>query len=158
MIDRDARLQAAKAVQRFLDCETTNEDYISEYPSPGQFRWKGKDPAIWAIDDFSWNWYDDFDTHRLEGYYQLPQEARAISRRCVLFLKSDFEYEWRKVNFICMGIHILDILRLGRRHKPVTLDEKLAAHLAQPEGNAPVWPFFRISDYHAVLKANGLFE
>ena len=158
MIDRDTRLQAAKAVQRFLDGETNNEDYLSEYPSPPMLGRRGKDPAIRAVYEFSWNWYDDFHTHRLEGEYQLPQETRAIGRRCVLFLKSDLKYEWRKANFMWTGIHLPNILRLGRRHKPDTLDEKLAAHLAQPEGDASVWPFFRMSDYQAALITCGLSD
>lgn len=158
MIDREARMEAARAVRRFLDCVTNNEEYLSEYPSPPSFGRRGKDPAIRAIYEFTWNWCDDFDTHRLEGEHRLDEEARGIGWRCVLFLESDIEYEWRKVNFMWTGIHILDILRLGRRHKPATLDEKLAAHLAQPEGDASVWPFFRNSDYRAVLKSQGVSD
>jgi len=144
MVDREARQQAAHAVRRFLDCETTNDVYESEYP----LHWS-QDLAIRAIYELSWSWFDDFNAHKLEGKYELPVEMRMIGERCALFLGSGHEYDWKEFKFISTGIFSRsELITLGLTDHQVGINESLAAYLDEPQGDATVWPFFRASDHN----------
>jgi hypothetical protein len=153
VIDRQARTEAVHALRRFIDCATTNDEYESEYPLPEIFgrRWGG-DRAIRAIYEFSWSWFDDFDSHRLEGKYALPDDFSPVAERCVLFLRTDCDYEWKEEKFIGSGLQPSHLLTLGLMTHRVAIDEQLAAHLDQAEGEAHVWPFFRLADYEIASK------
>ncbi len=155
MIDREYRDKAVRAVRRFLDCEIDNIDYENEYPAPTLFsKRRIEDHAIQAIAELTWNWYDDFSAHKLEGIHALSSEMRAIGERCVLFLTSDAEYEWREHRFIGTGAYHSDLISLDLNPTPLPASESLSAHLDQPEGDASVWPFFRSADYEAALQAS----
>jgi hypothetical protein len=151
-VDFETRAVAACALQRFLDCDTTNDDYESEYPLPELFgrKWSS-DLAIRAIYEFSWSLFDDINTHRLEGKYALNEETERVGRRCVLFLRSSAEYEWREAKFIKAGALLSHLVTLNLMDRPLTLEEQLAAHLNEAEGEAAVWPFFRHSTYELAL-------
>jgi len=149
MVDQGARLEAARALQRFLHRQTTNDDYESEYPIlVGLFRKKrSQDPAIQSVYEFSWNWFDDFVSHKLEGRYELSHEMREVGERCLLFFHTSLEYEWRETRFIGSGVQPSNLITLGLATNHLTIGEQLSAHLDQPEGDASVWPFFRREDY-----------
>jgi hypothetical protein len=150
MIDREYRDQAARAVRRFLDCEIDNFDYENKYPRPSLFsKRRIEDHAIQSIEELTWNWYDDFSAHKLEGTHSLSLEMREVGERCVLFLASDTEYEWRERRFLGSGPMTSDLTTLNLNPTHLQLREQLAAHLDQPEGDASVWPFFRREDYEA---------
>ena len=89
MVDSIARLSAADAIQRFMACEITNEEFEERYP-------RSKDPALHAIHTMLWFTYDDLREHRLNGKYTLTPQARQIFEHCILFLKTDHEYTGRK--------------------------------------------------------------
>jgi hypothetical protein len=153
MVDRQARNEALQALRRFLRCETTNDEYESEYPLPVLFgRKESKDPAIKVIHGMSWNWFDDFNSHKLEEKYELDPETKQVAERCCVFLDSDCEYEWRETNFIQTGFTRSVLTTLGLIRTTPTLEERIANHLDQPEGDAAVWPFFRQSDYLAATQ------
>jgi hypothetical protein len=147
MVDRQARDEARAALQRFLNCEITNDDYESEYPLPELFgRKESKDIAIKAIHGMSWNWFDDFNAHKLEGEYELDSETREIANRCCQFLAESYEYEWRESNFMSTGFTRSLLITLGLIPRVPSVEERIANYLDQPEGDASVWPFFRRSD------------
>jgi hypothetical protein len=153
MIDTQARHEALLALERFLACETTNDEYESEYPLPELFRRKeSKDLAIKAIHSMSWNWFDDLNNHKLEHEYELDPETKAIAERCRLFLGTSFEYEWRETNFMSTGFTSSVLTTLGLSRTRPTVEERVANHLDQPEGYAAVWPFFRNEDFLAATQ------
>jgi hypothetical protein len=147
MVDEQTRREALTALQRFLACETTNDEYEGEYPLPTLFRRKAStDPAIKAIYSMSWNWFDDFNNHKLERGYELDSEVREIAERCVTFLQSDCEYEWHETNFISTSFMRSVVTTLGLSPTTTGVEERVKNHLDQPEGDASVWPFFRRED------------
>lgn len=148
MVDREARDKALHALKRFIACETTNDEYEGEYPLPELFgRKESKDLAIKAVHTMSWNWFDDFHPHKLEGGYSLEPEVQQVADRCALFLGASYEYEWKEANFISTGFIQSAMTILGLSRSVPTVGERITSHLDQPEGDASVWPFFRIFDY-----------
>jgi hypothetical protein len=148
MVDQNARLEAAQALRRFLNCQTTNHDYESEYPLAELFgRKRSKDPAIQSVYELSWYWFDDLVTHKLEGRYELSREMHEVGERCLLFFHTSLEYEWRETRFIGSDVQPSNLITLGLADNHLTIAEQLSAHLNQPEGDASVWPFFRREDY-----------
>ncbi|MCL2661475.1 MAG: hypothetical protein FWD64_13285 [Acidobacteriaceae bacterium] len=147
-------------MRRFLCCETTNDEYDAEYPHPEMFgRCSNADPAIRAIWNISWFWYDDIETHKLEGKHELTPETKEIAERCCLFLASDSRYKWRKTKFTSIGgivtgifCSVFTALRL-KRTRPTVYGE-FAQFLNQPEGDASVWPFFRRDELVAAQQAH----
>lgn len=167
MVDLEVRKKAAQAVRRFLDCQTTNDEYEAEYPLPGLFeKNRTTDMAIRAVYASSWYWFDDLSTHKLDGVYVLTPETKKLAERCVLFLQTGFEYEWKRSKFIGAFTDILagicaqisKVITLGlvepsRHPSALSFDEEFAAWLNQPEGDASVWPFYRLSDYESALQS-----
>lgn len=92
MIDRSARNAVAEAIRHYLAGVSTNfalDDLL--------FGLKSRDPAIDAIRKQLWLIYDDLREHRHEGAWKIASEQREIVIRIILFLKSDFEYQWPNV-------------------------------------------------------------
>jgi len=148
MIDRPSRIEAFEALSKFVAGETTNDDYESEYPLPELFGRKSSlDPAIGAIYEMSWSWFDDFHPHKLEGAYALDEETMQIAQRCLAFLQSDAEYRWKETRFIKVGSMISNLVTLGLVRRHLSIEERLAAHLNQPDGDASCWPFFSRGEY-----------
>ena len=148
MIDREFRDQAAWALRRFIDCEIDNIDFENELPHKPLFGKKRvADPALRAIEDYVWHWYDDLSVHKLDGLHKLDDEERALGERCVLFLKSDIEYEWRNFRFVPGDLFSMELA------SQLPLDQQLAMNLNQPEGDVSVWPFFRRADYELARNA-----
>ena len=150
MLDRTTRAEAFLALRRFVFGDITNDDYESEYPLPELFgRKASSDRAIRAIYEMSWSWFDDFHSHKLEGEYALDDETRRVAHRCLLFLQSDVEYRWKETRFIKAGTMISNLLTLGLTRTRLSLEEQLAAHLDQPDGDAFAWPFYRREELEA---------
>ena len=142
MVDQETRSEAFLALKRFLTCETTNDEYEGEYPLPTLFgRKESKDLAIKAIYTMSWNWFDDFNNHKLEREYELDLETRRIAERCLAFLETNYEYEWQETNFISTGFVGSVLTTLGLRPTVPGVEERIRNYLDQPEGDASVWPF-----------------
>ena len=91
--------------------------------------------------------------HKLEGEYELDGEVLEIANRCVTFLKSDCEYEWRESNFMSTGWVRSALTTLNLVRSFPTVRESLAHHLDQPEGDAAVWPFFHAADFTVLIRS-----
>jgi hypothetical protein len=157
MVDKQTRREALTALRRFLACETTNDEYGGEYPLRTLFGRKASgDPAINAIHTMSWNWFDDFNNHKLEREYELDPESQAVADRCVAFLGANFEYEWYENNFISTAFMRSLITTLGLSSTTPGVQERIKNHLDQPEGDASVWPFFRREDFIAATQEDSI--
>jgi hypothetical protein len=147
-IDKETRLKAHSALKRFLACEIDSNDYECEYPSHARlFGPANPDRAIRAIFGISWTWFDDLTPHKLEREHALPPETQELADRCLLFLESDREYEWREDNFIKVDSTRSIRTTLGLNRTRLSVEQTFESLLAQPEGDTTVWPFFRRTDY-----------
>jgi len=150
MVDPLARKHAQRALQRFVDCATTNREYIQEYPYVGRLWQRHRDRAVTAIYEMTWNFYDDFEDHKLEGPFALPEEGLQLAARCLLFLATTLEYEWRTTRF--MRVNWRDRIPFLRRAPEANHEKRLKKILHEPAGEATVWPFYRETDYRAALE------
>jgi len=92
MIDRRARNAIAEAARHYLSGLSTNFAFDDAI-----FELRSSDPAIEAIRKQLWLTYDDLREHRHEGKWGLTAEQREVVVRTIMFLKSDFEYQWPAV-------------------------------------------------------------
>jgi hypothetical protein len=142
MVDQQNRDLAKALIKKFLDCEITNDDFDNRYP----IRQKN-DPAIGAIHDRLWGFWDDRHTHKLVGKYGLDLEARALFERCIAFLSSDLEYEWPPLEWRSLSQAFLRMVGLRRmaEARGVEWTERTRKY-----GKWEVWPFIREEDYQHV--------
>ena len=91
MIDRPERDLVAEALRHFITGQLSNFNFENQFSD-------SNDPAIVAIEDTIWCFYDDFIEHKLSGKWQLPPEWKAAAARWILFLYSDYEYQWPKIS------------------------------------------------------------
>jgi hypothetical protein len=92
MIDRGARKAVAEAIRYYLSGSSTNFTLDEKL-----FCLKSSDAAIDAIRKQLWLIYDDLREHRHEGAWTISADQREIVIRIILFLKSDFEFQWPSV-------------------------------------------------------------
>jgi hypothetical protein len=138
MVDKLARRQAAEAIRHFLGGRITNEEFLNRYPH-------SKDPAIWALDDTLWGFYDDLEEHTLTGRFAVPRELREQVIRWIMFLHTDEEYCWPRITAPGMRAYYRPSW-LGR----VTgfskfIEKRSAAFMAH--GDYDVWPFLSCEDF-----------
>lgn len=127
MIDTVARRKAAEGARRFVAGQISNFEFENGFPS-------SKDPALWAIEDTLWCFYDDFEEHHLKGEWEAPEETKSLMLRWVTFLYSNQEYEWPKISY--PGIRPIEYGLFGKlfnRHK--------VQHEFLDAGDIEFWPF-----------------
>lgn len=136
MVDRHARDIAADALRDFVKGSISNEEYERRYP-------KSKDdPALWEIYVQVWFFYSDLKTHTLTGKHALNDERRAFLERCILFLKSDVEFQWprQKLRPWHGILRLLGLERILKRRE----EEEMSI------GDKEVWPFLRKAEYEGM--------
>ncbi|MGC1108080.1 MAG: hypothetical protein WA876_16240 [Candidatus Acidiferrales bacterium] len=112
-----------------MDGSISNRDYEQRYPRAKD------DPALSAIYTNIWFCYPDIKDHALTGKYALSDEQRALLRRCVLFLRSDFEFQWPPPKF-GLKYGILRLLGFKRFVKRWGAEDMSI-------GDVDAWPFLR---------------
>ncbi len=137
MVDRHARDIAADAVRDFMQGSISNKEYERRFPRTKD------DPAFWAIYSNLWFCYSDVSEHTLTGKYALNDEGRALVNRCVLFLRSDLEFQWPPPKFR-LRYGFLRLIGLGRVVKRWE-EEDMGV------GDIEVWPFLRKADYEEAI-------
>ena len=147
MVDRAARDEAAQALRRFINGKITNFAFEALCPTTG-------DPAIHAIWNTSWLFYDDFKTHRLDGRNGLSMDQRKSCVRWIIFLHNDLEYSWphlarpgsdpnlRVRKSVWRGLLGLDPFDLSSEE----------ARKFMAAGHYAVWPFISVRDYKQALR------
>ena len=109
MVDRKARDTFAELLRHLVAGQITNEEFENQVPH-------SKDLAIveiWWI--AAWPLYDDFDEHTLTGKYRVPDDERREIAKCVLFLKTDQEYQWPSQTALKNHLmYLLWLVSLGR--------------------------------------------
>lgn len=133
MVDRHARDIAAEALREFSETRISNREYERRYPISKD------DPALWGIYQNIWFCYSDTSEHTLTGKHALTDEGRAVVKRCLLFLKSDLEFEWPATK-LRLWYAFLRLIGLGRIvNRSVTKEMSV--------GDVEVWPFLNKTQY-----------
>lgn len=136
MVDRDARNKLAEEIRHFVAGLRDNFEFDRSVWSI-----QTKDAAVVRIRAAMWRTYDDLVRHRLEGNRTPSERDKETISRCVLFLKSDREYQWQPglldVPFIRL---IVGALTLGLATKHIDKRWK-------ESGAREVWPFLTTEEY-----------
>jgi len=133
MVDRHTRDIAAQALGEFMDGSISNREYERRYP-------KSKDdPALRGIYANIWFCYSDTSEHTLTGKHALTDEGRAIIERCLLFLKSDLEFQWPATK-LRLWYPLLRLIGLGR-----VVNRRVEKEMSV--GDVDVWPFLKKAHY-----------
>ncbi len=141
MIDRKARNKLAEEIRHFMGCFTDNFEY-----DDAVFDIDSDDRGVIEVRQQVWVTYDDLRQHKMEGKWALPDDQMVIIKRCIVFLKSDIEYEWPKWPILYILTRpLIWLITLGR------LTEVLDRHFNRA-GKTHVWPFHTEKDYEAAKK------
>src|SRR6267378_6006063 len=93
MVNSEKRRLASELITKYLSLEITSDELNDDFPQDNS------DPALEAIWSNLWFYYSD-RSHKAEGKYELPPEAKDLFERCVAFLRTDLEYEWPPTQWI----------------------------------------------------------
>lgn len=141
MIDRNARNKLAEEIRHFIDRFKDNFEF-----NDAVFDIDTKDPGVIEIRQAIWLTYDDLQRHKLEGDWVLSKEQTEIVKRCIVFLKSNFEYNWPKWPLYYRAARsIVCLLTFGR------LTKKLDRYFNE-NGDSDAWPFFSQKEYEVAKK------
>ena len=138
MIDRHARDLAAEAIREFTEARISNREYERRYPR------NKEDAALWGIYQNIWFSYSDISKHTLAGKHALTAEGRAVVERCLLFLKSDLEFEWPATR-LRLWYPLLRLIGLGR-----IVNRKVEKEMSV--GDVEVWPFLNKAQYKEAVR------
>jgi hypothetical protein len=140
MIDRPARNQLAEALRALASGLITNDEFEERIPF-------SNDPAIGCIYlNGVWGLYSDLWEYRLKGKDRLSPNARAAVARCVLFLKTDQEFEWPQPSFMQRMLSmVVGLLTLGWASR-----SRAPAYRAA--GDGAVWPFISRDSFEQALR------
>ncbi len=142
MIDRLTRDQYAQLLRHFAAGQITNFEYEARFDKITTDI-DVADPAVKEIFGSMWFTYCDLYKHKLAGDHALEGETRKAVLRFLLFLHSDYPYEWpveklsgRLLNLLTLGLY-------GKINKP---------NPARIAGDDEVWPFYRKEDYEYAIR------
>ena len=139
MIERIPRNQYAQLLRNFLAGKTDNFQYEDLF---AQLEFES-DEGINQIFCDVWHYYCDFRRHKLNeqgGGFESGENKQAIIR-FILFLHSEFEYEWPITSLKESLFKLLTLRAYSHR----------GGNQAQEKGDKLVWPFYRRKDYDYAL-------
>lgn len=165
MIDTERRKKLALHLRHLSVGVITNDDFeenimddVSNGWLPEQYyrskKAKLDDPIIVPMLELCWGLYDDTRNHFVKD---LDEDALKIIARCILFLRSDKEYEWPYFDTrnpllkFSLKDFALTILSLGQHYRSKRKEQLLSYTEWQKVGNYNVWPFFSQKDYEDQL-------
>jgi hypothetical protein len=162
------RKRAAELVRQFASGRITNDEFEDAYQA---LPW---DRATMEMFSFVWGFYDDLYEHRLRGRHRLSPLQRRVFARCVLFLRSELEYEWpKRAKWLwCQQrdkanpaeripwwkpdeLVLAGLPFWGRRVRELRrrMEENRDRDLRMRMIDDRVWPFRRMADYKAALQS-----
>jgi hypothetical protein len=141
MIDRVARDRLAEDLRHLVAGQITNDQFENR-------RAPSSDAAVREIQLAAWKLYDDLREHKLTGRDAPSPDDKHLTAKCMLFLKTDLEYEWPEEAGLsgCL-IAPLSLITFGLVGKAWETSRDEASG-----GDRDAWPFFRKSDYDDALR------
>ena len=91
MIDHEQRAELSLDLRRLVTGRITNDEFVDLYCDK---YCHSKDRAVREIAEFGHDLCGDLHSYRLTGRYALDKATRRKAARCVLFLRSDNDYDW----------------------------------------------------------------
>jgi len=137
MVNRHAREIAAEALREFTEGRISNREYERRYPRSKD------DPALWGIYQNIWFCYSDTSEHTLTGKHALTDEGRVVIGRCLLFLRSDLEFQWPATK-LRLFYPLLRLIGLGRM-----ANSRVSKEMSV--GDVDVWPFLKKAQYEQAV-------
>lgn len=139
MVDRDSRDRLAELIRSLAAGNITNDQFEDALPA-------SEDRAILEVySNGAWLLYNDTHEHKLKDKYALTKNDKHLVARWVLFLKSDYEYQWPSITVI---ERLLSIVTLGWwRGK---LQAKWRA-----VGDTNFWPFLGEAQFECAKRETG---
>jgi hypothetical protein len=148
MVDSKARRIAAEALEKFRDSVITNFDLEGLWPG-----YNRGDRGLHAIETMVWRYYDDFHEHKLtDDHHSLTDSGRAVFDRCVLFLRTEYEYAWPDDDFATAKPFSGELTTLGLSDAHDRLEEARLERL-HVLGESPFWPFANLSEYECACSS-----
>jgi hypothetical protein len=142
VIDRAARNKLAEGMRHLGAGILSNTEFEKRVIT------KSVDPAIQAVFvGGPWFLYHDLSTYKLRGPYRLRGLARKELARCVMFLKTDLEYEWPVQQRGVLSSLLWSLVNLATFGMFANVQQRRFMRA----GDFSVWPFIRRSDYEAAL-------
>ena len=146
MVHRQKRDVASRLLDDFCSGRITADDLEGSFPSDKN------DPALAAIYERLWYFWD---SHRPESPRQnqrRPAMADDLFRRCIAFLRSDLEYEWLpwSSNRLSFGLGLLRVL--GFREKARQISKTWLSQSGQEEADSGPWPFKNENDLETYVR------
>jgi len=136
MVDRKARDILAEQIRHLLAGVVTNFQYMEDVDS----RLFSTDKAIEPILNTIWQVYDDLREHKVD-INSFSATDRIMLSRIILFLKSDFEYQWPSLRVKIPLFRLLaNIFTLGFYTKKKDKEIK-------DVGDFEYWPFISKADF-----------
>ena len=134
MVDKERRKKLALHLRHLTVGQITNDDFEERITEEVSFGWlpeqyyrakeaKSDDPIIRPMLELSWCLYSDLERHKLTGGRKLADKQLKDIARFILFLHSDFEYEWPYIDPTNPLIHfsfkelLLSVLTLGKYYR-----------------------------------------
>ena len=124
---------------------------------------KFDDPIIRPMLELSWCLYSDLKEHKLKGNDRLTDEALKDIARYILFLHSDFEYEWPYldptnplIRFSFKDL-LLSVLTLGKHYRHKITEREQQFEEFKNTGDYDLWPFINKDQYEQQLKNQPFF-
>lgn len=174
MIDKERRKKLAFHLRQLSVGLTTNDDFEDNVMNDVTNGWlpeqyyrsknaKQDDAVIIPMLEMCWGLYDDTREHKLIVSDRLSDENLKVIARCILFLHSDYEYEWPYEIFLLrpifkrsllemLSILVINILTLGWHIRNYRKKEMEAFEEFKKLGAFEYWPFFRKVDYERQLE------
>ena len=150
MIDRKARNEAADTIRHYVCGTITNREFERRYPA------SKTDPIIRALDDSLWASYEDISAHRLVGENAVPKDLKDRVARWLVFLYSDFEYQWPRISHAAFRDLPADSWLGNMVRRLLAWEERSTAFMAY--GDYDVWPFLRREEFQDALKKPALLK
>lgn len=169
MIDKERRKKLAIHLRHLAVGQITNDDFEEKINDDVSFGWlpeqyyrakeaRFDDPIIRPMLELSWCLYSDLDQYKLIGGHKLTDEQLKDIARYILFLHSDFEYEWPYIDptnpllrFSFKEL-LLTVLTLGKYYRDKSKEREQDLKGIQLLGDFDVWPFFTKQDFEQQLK------
>lgn len=146
MIDRQNRKKLSEMLRHLVSGQITNDQFEDNAPK------KSQDRAIWAIRHQAWFLYSDLEEYKLKGKHAVSPKDKGIVARWLLFLKTDFEYEWPTHPGETAWGMVLSLLSLGLIPRIFWVNKWIYS------GNFENWPFIRVKDLKRAKRAPRLLR
>ncbi|MDF2478321.1 MAG: hypothetical protein K0S24_3804 [Sphingobacterium sp.] len=169
MVDLERRKKLAYHLRHLVTGLISNDEFEESITDDVSFGWlpeqyyrskdaKFDDPIIRPMLELCWCLYSDLENHKLTGKHQLSDEELKDVARIILFLNSDFEYEWPYFDRINLLLRfsfkdlLFTALTLGQ-HYGVKLNERKEQYEEfKNTGDQELWPFINKEQYEQQLR------